>query len=49
MPVTPSMVCLPLGTMFASNAFTEAPKAVGIDAAVGGGDITGTNGVIVEK
>ena len=46
LPVTPSIVCRPLGTMFASNAFTEAPKAAGVDAAVGGGVVTGTKGVM---
>jgi hypothetical protein len=40
------MVCRPLGTMFASNAFTEAPKAAGIDAVVDGGVVTGTKGVM---
>ena len=48
MPVKPSIVCRPLGTMFASNAFTEAPNAVGIDAAVGGGVVTGTKGVMAK-
>ena len=48
LPVTPSIVCRPLGTMFASNALTEAPNAAGIDAAAAGGVVIGTNGVMVK-